>query len=125
MMNDNDEPKQIDGVCCQYCINFEQPLCPVKTASPWSRWGNWCNAYHPNPNMPDARPLPDAKEPCQEIKDEICSEILEIMAEWHRQMGSKGYVSTPGGFEHLGDVWRKFLNWEERLKVPELTEIKP
>jgi hypothetical protein len=57
----NSEPKQIDGVCCQYCIKFEQPSCPVKTASPWSRWGNWCNAYHPNPNMPEARPLPDAK----------------------------------------------------------------
>ena len=56
-----------------------------------------------------------------ESKDKVCSEILEIMAEWHRQ-GAKGYVSTPGGFEHMGDVWRKFLNWEEQLKVPELKE---
>ena len=72
-MNDH-EPKQIDGVCCQYCINFEQPLCPVQTASPWSRWGNWCNAYHPNPNMPEARPLPDAKDPdpdCQAKQETI------------------------------------------------------
>jgi len=57
----NHEPKQIDGVCCQYCAKYLHIDCPVKTASPWSRWGNWCNAYHPNPNMPEARPLPDAK----------------------------------------------------------------
>ena len=59
----------------------------------------------------------------QESKDQVCSEILAIMAEWHRQMDAKGYVGTPGGFEHLGDVWRTFLNWEERLKVPELKEL--
>ncbi len=50
--------KMVNGVCCQYCIKFEQPLCPVKTASPWSRWGNFCNAYEHNPKEPQARPLP-------------------------------------------------------------------
>ena len=48
----------LDGVCCQYCKHFEQNECPVKTASPWSRWGNWCNVYEPNPDEPEAKPFP-------------------------------------------------------------------
>ena len=49
--------EMIDGVCCQYCVHFDKGDCPVKTASPWSRWGNWCNCYRPNPNIPEAREL--------------------------------------------------------------------
>lgn len=51
------EPKIVSGVCCQYCIHFEQSSCPISTASPWSRCGNFCNAYAPNPKYPDAKPL--------------------------------------------------------------------
>lgn len=36
------------GVCCQYCVKFETKECPVKTASPWSRWHSFCNEYKPN-----------------------------------------------------------------------------
>jgi hypothetical protein len=54
---DNSEPKLVNGVCCQYCIHFEQSSCPISTASPWSRWGNWCNVYSPNPKYPDSRSL--------------------------------------------------------------------
>lgn len=38
------------GVCCQYCIKFEKSACPIKEASPWSRWGDWCSQYEPNPD---------------------------------------------------------------------------
>jgi hypothetical protein len=24
-------------------------------------------------------------------------------------------ISTPGGFEHMGDVWSQFLKWESLL----------
>ena len=47
----------LNGVCCQYCQHFETSECPVQTASPWSRWGNWCSEYQPTPNEPDARSL--------------------------------------------------------------------
>lgn len=33
------------GMCCEYCLKMETSECPVKTASPWSRWGNYCNEF--------------------------------------------------------------------------------
>jgi hypothetical protein len=44
----------------------------------------------------------------------VCQEILEIMHTYHEQEES-GQVDTPGGIEHLGDVWDKFLKWEKIL----------
>lgn len=52
--------KLLDGVCCQYCIYFEKPECPIKEASPWSRWGNWCSEYQPNPSEPSALTINEA-----------------------------------------------------------------
>ena len=34
----------IFGVCCEYCNKFEKDECPVKLASPWSRW-DYCNHF--------------------------------------------------------------------------------
>lgn len=34
----------IFGVCCEYCSKFESDECPVKSASPWSRW-DYCNHF--------------------------------------------------------------------------------
>jgi len=31
--------------CCEFCIKLEKPACPVKSADPWSRWGNYCNEF--------------------------------------------------------------------------------
>lgn len=47
----------LKGVCCQYCCKFETNECPIKTASNWSKWGNWCNEYEPDPTQKDAVPL--------------------------------------------------------------------
>ena len=59
MITNNDSGSGLlEGVCCQYCKHFEQNECPVKTASPWSRWKNWCNCYEPNPKNTEAKPLP-------------------------------------------------------------------
>lgn len=35
----------MNRICCQNCEKHEKPECPVKTADPWSRYGNWCNEY--------------------------------------------------------------------------------
>lgn len=36
----------INDVCCEYCAKFEQTDCPVKQASPWSRWDYCCQFRH-------------------------------------------------------------------------------
>lgn len=51
---------QQKGVCCQYCIKFEKSACPIKEASPWSRWGDWCSQYEPNPDEKEAVMLEEA-----------------------------------------------------------------
>ena len=53
----------------------------------------------------------DGKTNCEKV----CDEILEIMATYHAQEESTG-VDTPGGLEHMGDVWRLFRKWEMILK---------
>ncbi len=47
-------------------------------------------------------------------------EILEITREYHRQLNKKCYVDSPGGLEHMGDVWRLLLKWEEQIKNKKL-----
>lgn len=60
--------------------------------------------------------------PQMTIKDQICDEILFIMETYHRQENEHGYIGTPGGLEHMGDVWKLFLEWESRLRAPSETE---
>ncbi len=47
----------------------------------------------------------------------VCDQILSIMATYHEQDASPGGVGTPGGLEHMGDVWRLFRNWETLLNA--------
>jgi poly-beta-hydroxyalkanoate depolymerase len=54
----------------------------------------------------------------EEAMPEVCEEILEIMKEYHCQEEC-GHIDTPGGFEHLGDVWKTMLRWENMLGGPE------
>jgi hypothetical protein len=46
----------------------------------------------------------------------VCDEIIEIMATHDEQMNKNGYVDTPGGLEHMGDVWRLLSRWRDELK---------
>jgi hypothetical protein len=55
-------------------------------------------------------------------KDRVCAEILEIMSIYHEQEKSSYGVDTPGGLEHMGDVWRLFSKWERQLKEVEAEE---
>jgi hypothetical protein len=48
-------------------------------------------------------------------RDAICDEILRIMRTYHEQEASSFGVDTPGGLEHMGDVWSLFLRWEQEL----------
>jgi hypothetical protein len=50
-----------------------------------------------------------------EKMEAVCDEIIEIMDTYASQEAA-GYVDTPGGLEHMGDVWRKFKAWTEKLK---------
>ena len=46
---------------------------------------------------------------------QVCEEILRIMATYHEQEDGPDGVDTPGGLEHMGDVWHLFLKWEGAL----------
>ena len=48
------------GVCCAYCKHFEKESCPIKEASPWSKWRNYCSEYIPDTENPHAEYLIDA-----------------------------------------------------------------
>lgn len=50
----------------------------------------------------------------EDSKTKVCNDILEIMKTYHEQ-DAKGSVDTPGGLEHMGDVWRLFKKWEKDL----------
>ena len=56
-----------------------------------------------------------------DAKTDICAQILEIMHTYHEQEASRHGVGTPGGLEHMGDVWNLFHQWEARL----LKELQP
>lgn len=47
----------------------------------------------------------------------VCAEIMEIMATYREQEASRYGVDTPGGLEHMGDVWRLLGEWDERLRA--------
>jgi len=38
------------------------------------------------------------------------------MQTYHEQEASPRGVGTPGGLEHMGDVWSLFWQWESLLK---------
>lgn len=49
---------------------------------------------------------------CRPVRDEVCAEIADICRVYREQMEERGYVDTPGGLEHMGDVWTKLLKWD-------------
>lgn len=50
------------------------------------------------------------------VCDQICDEIQEIMRTYDEQMErNNGYVDTPGGLEHMGDVWSLLERWRTAL----------
>lgn len=47
-------------------------------------------------------------------KDTVCKEIQEIMVTY-REQEAAGSIDTPGGLEHMGDVWRLLRKWDKLL----------
>lgn len=54
------------------------------------------------------------------VADDIGDEIIEIMKTYDEQEAAGG-VDTPGGLEHMGDVWRLLRGWADRLKAVPLS----
>jgi hypothetical protein len=52
-------------------------------------------------------------------KDKVCAEIQEIMRVYREQEASRDGVDTPGGLEHMGDVWRLLRKWDTLLSITE------
>lgn len=48
-------------------------------------------------------------------RDAVCDEIRKIMATYREQQASARGVGTPGGLEHMGDVWRLLRKWDGML----------
>jgi hypothetical protein len=38
----------VEGICCEHCVFFEHPLCPVSSADPWSRHKDYCGNFKSN-----------------------------------------------------------------------------
>lgn len=68
------------------------------------------------PATPPASPEP-AK--ATDTPPSVADEILAIMATY-REQEQRGDIDTPGGLEHMGDVWRLFKKWEGVLRSGDL-----
>jgi hypothetical protein len=51
----------------------------------------------------------------EQAKQVVCEKILRIMKTYHEQESTSYGIDTPGGLEHMGDVWSLFLEWEKLL----------
>ena len=51
-------------------------------------------------------------------RDKVCAEIREIMIVYCEQEAASN-LDTPGGLEHMGDVWKLFARWDAELRAIE------
>lgn len=59
------------------------------------------------------------------VEKAICQDILDIMATYDEQMAENACVDTPGGLEHMGDVWSLFAQWRRLLLPPAPGDVAP
>ena len=50
----------------------------------------------------------------ENAKSQVCQEIIRIMQTYDNQKAA-GIYGTPGGLEHMGDVWRMLDRWRAAL----------
>lgn len=51
----------------------------------------------------------------EKTEERICNEILDIMEAFDTQLEENGEIGTPGGLEHMGDVWNLLRGWQQDL----------
>lgn len=51
----------------------------------------------------------------KEVMERVCGEIVEIMETRDEQHEAGDFYGTPGGLEHMGDVWRLLDRWRDEL----------
>lgn len=59
------------------------------------------------------------------LREAICNEIIDIMRVYDKQTAKNGYPDTPGGLEHMGDVWAMLGRWRDTLARTILGDVKP
>lgn len=64
---------------------------------------------------------PTIAAPGDDARASVCAEIMAIMTVYDEQEKARGYVDTPGGLEHMGDVWRLFESWRGLLSAAPAT----
>jgi len=37
--------KSVSTICCEHCEKMGKPFCPIKAASPWRPWENFCSDF--------------------------------------------------------------------------------
>jgi hypothetical protein len=52
----------------------------------------------------------------ESVEKQICDDIVGIHDEYLRQQEA-GFVDTPGGLEHMGDVWSLISEWAAKLRA--------
>lgn len=62
------------------------------------------------PTSPDTRALED-------VEKSIGAEIIQIMETYDAQVARSGYPDTPGGLEHMRDVWSLLDGWRDQLRA--------
>lgn len=50
-----------------------------------------------------------------DVRDNLAADVLAIMEVYHKQEEA-GFVDSPGGLQHMGDVWKWFSFWDKRLR---------
>lgn len=53
----------------------------------------------------------------------VCEEIKRIMHTYREQEASARGVATPGGLEHMGDVWRLLGKWDAALQPAPVLDL--
>lgn len=67
--------------CCENCIKMETSDCPIKEASPWSRWDHCCN-FKPTKESEDSDIL------AKKLLEQMAAPIIEFLKQNHTPMDS-------------------------------------
>jgi len=62
-----------------------------------------------------AQPISTETAMNEQAKTAVCEEIIDIMRTRDEQEAAGIYGGTPGGLEHMGDVWRLLDGWRAAL----------